>query len=257
MKIRVLGASGSEVKGRYLTGFLIDRTLLIDPGSATAILTLDEQSGIENILLSHGHLDHVRDIPFIADNRLISGGKSSLTVWGLRETIDALRRHIFNDILWPDFTRIPSEKQPLLVFKPLIPMVETGIGEFSVLPIPVTHSQPATGFIISAGDVKIGYSGDTGNTDLFWTEVKKQGVKDVIVEVSFPDRLRDVAVASGHYCPVLLMGDMKRHGLEETRCYITHMKPQFIDDIRRELSGNIDARFLKSGDIIEVKYLRK
>ncbi len=252
MKIRVLGASGSEVKGRYLTGFFIDRTLLLDPGSATAILTLDEQAGIENILLSHGHLDHVRDIPFLADNRLISGGKRPLTVWGLQETIDALRRHIFNEVLWPDFTRIPSEEHPLLVFNPLEPMVETGIGGFSVLPVPVAHSLPAAGFIISAGDVKVGYSGDTGSTDLFWEEVKNQRVKDVIVEVSFPDRLRDVAVRSGHYCPVLLKGDMKRHGLEEIRCYITHMKPQFIDDIRRELSGNIDARFLKSGDLIKL-----
>jgi len=254
VKIRVLGASGSEVKGRYLTGFLVDRTMLIDPGSATAILTLDEQAGIENILLSHGHLDHVRDIPFIADNLLISGVGRSLTLWGLQETIDALRRHIFNEVLWPDFTRIPSREQPLLVFKPLEPMVEIRIGEFSILPVPVTHSLPATGLIISAGDVKIGYSGDTGSTDLFWEEVKSQSVKDVIVEVSFPDRLRNVAETSGHYCPGLLKGSMKRHGLEEIRCYIAHMKPQFIDEIRRELSRNIDARFLKSGDIIVIKH---
>jgi cAMP phosphodiesterase len=253
VKIRVLGASGSEVKGRYLTGFLIDQTLLLDPGSATAILTLDEQARIENLLLSHGHLDHVRDIPFLADNLLTLGVERPLIVWGLQETIDALRRHIFNEIIWPDFTRIPSRERPVLIFKSLEPMVEMRIGEFSILPVPVAHSLPAAGFIISkAGDVRIGYSGDTGSTDLFWQEVRNQRVKDVIVEVSFPDRLRDVAEASGHYAPSLLMEDLRKYRLEEIRCHITHMKPQFMDEIREELTGRIDVRFLKSGDLIEV-----
>ena len=36
----------------------------------------------------------------------------------LPETLAALRAHIFNGVIWPDFTRLPSAEQPTLALEP-------------------------------------------------------------------------------------------------------------------------------------------
>ena len=37
----------------------------------------------------------------------------------LPETLAALRTHIFNGVIWPDFTRLPSAEQPMLALVPI------------------------------------------------------------------------------------------------------------------------------------------
>ncbi|NDD54732.1 3',5'-cyclic-nucleotide phosphodiesterase, partial [bacterium] len=33
-----------------------------------------------------------------------------------QSTIAALKAHVFNDIIWPDFTRLPTSKLPFIQF---------------------------------------------------------------------------------------------------------------------------------------------
>jgi phosphoribosyl 1,2-cyclic phosphodiesterase len=68
MRVRALGVAGGEVPGRGLTSFLVDERLALDAGHLTASLTLDAQAALDAILLSHAHLDHVKDVAFLADN---------------------------------------------------------------------------------------------------------------------------------------------------------------------------------------------
>ena len=117
MKIRVLGCSGSIAAGSRTTSFLVDQDILLDAGTGVGDLTLDELARIEHICISHSHLDHVLSIGLLADSvmRLRGAqGKGPIQVHALPETLAALRQHIFNGVIWPDFTRLPSADAPLL-----------------------------------------------------------------------------------------------------------------------------------------------
>lgn len=62
VRIRVLGASGSEVAGHHCPAFAVDGQLLLDAGTIGVSLTIDEEQEIRYILLTHAHLDHVSGV---------------------------------------------------------------------------------------------------------------------------------------------------------------------------------------------------
>ena len=97
MEIRVLGCYGSQLPGYNTTSFLLDGKILLDGGTITSVLTTEEQLKIEVILITHAHLDHIRDIMFLADNLCYQKKKQPLLVLSTSRVIAALRRHIFNN----------------------------------------------------------------------------------------------------------------------------------------------------------------
>src|SRR5688572_3673928 len=105
MEIKVLGCHGGETTKHRTSSFLLDGVLAVDAGATSGTLTLKEQKRISSVLVSHAHLDHVRDLASLADNRCQMGGKP-LVVAGTPWTINALKKHFFNNILWPDFSKI-------------------------------------------------------------------------------------------------------------------------------------------------------
>ena len=94
----MLGCYGGQLLGFHLTSFLLNDSILLDAGSPTEDLNLEEQHGIRHIFLSHIHLDHIKDIAFLADNRSLKrlGGTDQnrhLIVHSLKENLDVLRKH--------------------------------------------------------------------------------------------------------------------------------------------------------------------
>ncbi|MDO8889712.1 MAG: 3',5'-cyclic-nucleotide phosphodiesterase, partial [Hydrogenophaga sp.] len=119
MKVRVLGCSGAIAHGCRTTSFLLDHDVLIDAGTGVGDLTLDEMAQIDHVLLTHSHLDHVASLPLMLDAvaaRRLSAGAQPLQVHALPGTIAALKAHIFNNLIWPDFSAIPSAERPLMRF---------------------------------------------------------------------------------------------------------------------------------------------
>src|SRR5262245_10454772 len=108
MKIRVLGAFGSEGLGQRPSAFLVDESLLIDAGTVTGALTVPEQLEIHHALVSHSHLDHIAGLAFLTETLASSGVPASVTVAGMPPVVSALRSSVFNNVLWPDFAQIPS-----------------------------------------------------------------------------------------------------------------------------------------------------
>ena len=47
-----------------------------------------------------------------------AAGRPPIGVHALPATIDALRTHVFNGVIWPDFTRLPSAEHPVLELVP-------------------------------------------------------------------------------------------------------------------------------------------
>ena len=121
MILQVLGCSGSIAAGCKTTAFLLDDDVLIDAGTGVGDMTLEALARVDHILITHSHLDHVLSIGLLADcvmRARRAAGSAPIQVHALPETLAALRAHIFNGIIWPDFTRLPSAEHPVLEFVP-------------------------------------------------------------------------------------------------------------------------------------------
>ncbi len=255
MKIRVLGSSGSEVPGHNLPAFLIDDEILMDAGTIGLSLTNDQQWKINHILISHSHLDHIKGIPFLLDNIVIRNKKHDITVMSGKDVLSDLKKNVMNDRIWPDFTKIPNKKNPVLKFKAINPNRSVNINGYKVLCEKVTHSVPAYGYIIVGKNGKaVAYTGDTGPTDLFWKKVNGIDLCCLIIEVSFPNRQSKLAIASGHLTASLLKKELKKLETLPSKVYITHAKPQFMKDIKKEVKalGMNNIEILQDNKIITV-----
>ena len=236
MRLRVLGCHGGELPDCRSTCFLIDDALAIDAGALTSALTLPELDRVEHILVSHSHFDHVKDLPMVTDN-LVLRRKKPITVWASTACARTLKTHMFNQGLWPDFTRIPTRAAPALVYRVIPEGSYSRVCGLSVKPVRVNHPVFATGFILREPGTSIIYSGDTGPTEAIWKAARRlPDLQAVIVECSFPNALEEVALASGHLTPALLERELERLGRPEVPVYLYHMKPLHLADIARELA---------------------
>ena len=118
VRIRVLGASGGELRGHGSTCFLVDGRLALDAGALTSRLDLAELDRVDHVLVTHAHLDHVKDVPLLAD-LMVGRRRRPVTVHASPGATETLRRSLFNGRLWPDFTRIPSARSPVVRLEPV------------------------------------------------------------------------------------------------------------------------------------------
>ncbi len=242
MKLRVLGCYGGELPDRRLPGFLIDDTLLVDAGSVTSVLPLTAQARIDHVLVSHAHLNHVVSLAFLIDN-VVSLRTSPVKVWSTAPILQNLRDHLFNNILWPDFTCIPSSSSPILSLRTLQAGRREEIGRFQVTAIPVHHPVATVGFILDGEEGSLVYTGDTGPTEQIWEAIRSlPSVRALIVETSFPNRLDAVAVASGHLTPHKLALEIQKVPTS-VPVYIYHIKPQFLEEVIQEISRTFPRPF--------------
>lgn len=236
MQFRVLGGSGGEMPGHHLSSYLVDDALLIDAGSTTAVLGLKAQQKIKNALITHAHLDHVMSLATLSDN--LFGIAGTIRVWGLPDVVAALRGSFFNDTLWPDFTRITADSQsaPILSLHELAEETAVTIGGFEVTAVRVNHAVTSTAFFIENRKAALLHVGDTGPTERVWDLARaKKNLRAVVLEASFPNRLQEVADLSRHLTPFTLAGEAAKLGRPAVSILVTHLKPQYREEIVGEL----------------------
>jgi ribonuclease BN (tRNA processing enzyme) len=252
MKLRVLGSAGAEFPNFRPPAFLIDDHLLLDAGTIGAVLTEEEQSGLQHIWITHSHLDHIRGIPALADNIIINNLRHTVTVYSIRDVVSAMQQHLFNNIIWPDFTVIPSPENPVMAFETIETGREYAVSNYSIRAIPVNHTVPAVGFRVCHGATTLVYSGDTGPTDEIWRYA--DGIDALIVEVSFPNSMESLALLTKHLTCSLLKAELDKILVLPKRIFITHPKPQFVDVIRSEVNslGIKGIELLHDGAVFEI-----
>jgi ribonuclease BN (tRNA processing enzyme) len=236
MKIKVLGASGSVTQERNTAAFLLDDFLLLDAGTVSSLLNQKAQNRITHILLSHAHLDHIKSIPFLIDNLNIKNKNKFISICSGKEVLQDLKRHIFNDRIWPDFSKIPSASQGIIRYHPIPTKRSFSIGPYRIYAHKVNHTVPAYGYLIEDADKNaLVYSGDSGPTQKIWEGMKGHRVKGLIIEVSFPDALRKMAILSGHLTPSLLKKEIQKMPILPEKLFITHPKFGYLKRIEKEL----------------------
>lgn len=256
MKVKVLGSSGAELPGYNSSAFLVDGRILLDAGTIGTSLRENRQWEIRDILITHAHLDHIKAIPFLADNIVIKQRRHSVTLYGTEVTLKTLRDHLLNNKLWPDFTRISASIEPVIKMKAIVPGKSFRIHGYSVTAYPMSHTVPAVGYVIrdSSGRILL-YTGDTGPTQQIWAAAHR--IHLMIIEVSFPNSMGDLAVKTGHLTPKLLGLEIDKMKHRPEKILITHIKPQYMAKIGKELQGikkkkQVAIQVIKDGRIYEV-----
>ena len=239
MELRVLGCHGGETPHHRTSAFLLDQKLVIDAGALTSTLALEEQYALEAAVVSHAHLDHVRDLATLADNRC-QAGCPPLPIGATRRTIATLKKHFFNNRLWPDFSVIPSIARPTIRWV-VVPAGEKPVqlGGYEIRGVPVSHTIDTTALIVTGGGGTLAYSGDTGPTDRLWETLARQpDLRALIMEVSFPNREQRIASLSGHHTPRTLAADLRKLARpKDLPTLLFHIKPRYQREVERECAG--------------------
>jgi ribonuclease BN (tRNA processing enzyme) len=254
MKIQVLGASGGIGGPARTSALRVDDDILIDAGTGVGDLPLSALRAVDHVFLTHSHLDHVTSLPFLLDS-VGADRDRPVSVHAQEATIAALREHLFNGVLWPDFSRIPTPQAPFLTYRPLPPGGETTLGERRLRGIPVNHILPAVGYLIQGPRGSLAFSGDTTVTDEFWRVLNAcADLRYVIVETTFPDAEAELSRISKHLCPSMLVGELKKLK-PGPAVYITHLMPGAEEKIMREIARHIPhntPRRLMQGEVLEL-----
>ncbi len=238
MNLHVLGCSGAIAAGCKTTAFLLDGDVLIDAGTGVGDLALEDLAKVDHILISHSHLDHVLSIGLLADSvmRLRKAqSRPAIQVRALPQTLAALRQHIFNGVIWPDFTRLPSAENPVLELVPI------AIGDVLTLSgkrievLSASHTVPAVGFAVDSGSAGWWvYTGDTGPNPALWQRLQDMQVAHLVIETAFSDEEHQLASISRHLCPTALGHELAQLA-GSVDVHITHIKPGEMEAVMAEI----------------------
>jgi ribonuclease BN (tRNA processing enzyme) len=230
-----------------MTCLLVNGTVALDAGSLSQVLPIEQQVEVRSILLSHSHMDHTNSLPFFIEN--VFGRGEGIDIHASSPTIYAIRKYLFNNATWPDFTRLPNHLLPSVRFQEFeseVPLVLDGV---TFTPIPVEHLVPTHGFLIEENGAAVLWSSDTGPTQRFWEVANRTpNLKAVCIETSFDNSLQPVADVSLHLTPRTLVEELRK--LEKkVPVFIHHLKPPCLARIREEVRQlkNPDVEFLEQG----------
>ena len=255
MLFTVLGCSGGIGEpGGHTTSFLVDDDILIDAGTGVSALPLAALARIEHVFLTHSHLDHLACLPLLIDS-VADLRERPVVVHGHPETLEALQHHIFNDVIWPDFSRIPSSIAPLLRYEELLADDPYVLGERRITALPVDHGIPAYAYLLESPTGSLLFSGDTAGDASFWRLIEaRPTLQHLVVEVAFAERCAALAHKARHIHPSLAIPPLTRLP-DSLQLHITHTKPGHSQEIRAALRaalGPTRLDFLVTGQVIPV-----
>ena len=224
-----------------MTTFLIDGETALDAGALTETLPLGAQQRVRRVALTHAHFDHFASLPFLVAN-LAGRASAPLEIAAPEPVLSAIRKHVFNDSTWPDFTRLPSPARPTMRFRSIAEGRPWRAGSVTFTPVAVDHLIPGYGYVVAKPGRAVVFSGDTGPTERLWRAARRvRNLKAVFLEVSFSDAQADVARESGHMTPRLVAKELLKIP-PDVPVYLYHMKPPSLARIRREIAALREPR---------------
>ena len=166
----------------------------------------------------------------------------AVEIHALPETLDALRRHLFNDELWPDFSVIPSPNDPTIRYTEVEPEQAYDVCGLRITPIRVNHLVPCVGYKVEDGRDAFIFTSDTAETDRIWEVANATpNLRLVIAEASFPNEQAWLAEASRHLTPAKLGVELKKLR-PQVPVRIYHLTPGDRDTMLPQLQAIGDPR---------------
>ncbi|TAH40668.1 MAG: 3',5'-cyclic-nucleotide phosphodiesterase [Betaproteobacteria bacterium] len=254
MKLKVLGCSGG-IGGAQArtTSFLVDEDILVDCGTGVGDLELDALARIDHIFISHAHLDHIAALPLLIDSVGDSRG-APIIIHATAETIRILHSHVFNWLIWPDFSTIPDRHRPFIRFQPIRVNETVRLGRRSITAQPAHHTVPAVSFCLDSGAGQLIYSGDTAYCPELIAAINAQpALRHLIIETAFSDDQRGLALASRHLCPGMVV-EMLAELVVSPEVHISHLKPGQGDRIMQQIVAHeprLPPQRLVQGQVLE------
>jgi ribonuclease BN (tRNA processing enzyme) len=248
MDIEVLGSFGGQSDGCRTTCLLLEGTVALDAGSLSQALPVERQQQVQSIVLSHSHMDHTTSLPFFVEN-VFGKLRDAVDVYASPATIYAVRKHLFNNDVWPDFTRIPNHLLPALRFHELEDERPFTIDGVQFTPFEVEHLVPTFGFLIEKDGTSFLWSSDTGPTKRLWEIANRtENLAAIGLEVSFDNALQPIADLSLHLTPRTVASELRQLA-RPTPVLLHHLKPTCIATIHEQVRAlaNPDLDFLEQG----------
>jgi cAMP phosphodiesterase len=236
--IEFLGTGGTRTPTQGTTCLRVSDHCVIDAGNLINTFG-DDVFTIEHIFLTHSHLDHIIDIPFLAD-LFVTQKKVSLKIYGLKATLDDLRQFIFNHRIWPNFEEITlignSDKTIELIELDL--ESPYNIDDVTLTPFKTNHTEGSCGYIIEKNGSGMLFTADTYRCDRIWEILdERPTLHTLITEVSFPSSFEKLALDSKHLTPALLADELKKCRRNDFSLSVMHLKALFIPTIIEELNA--------------------
>jgi ribonuclease BN (tRNA processing enzyme) len=186
-------------------------------------------------------MDHTNTLPFLIENSFGSNDQP-VSIFCTKRVLAGVRRHLFNNDTWPDFTRIPNHMYPSVKFEEIeiespFTIDDLPGGPLEVTAVEVNHIVPTTGLLLRQGRSSLIFTSDTGPTSRIWEVANAtEDLAAIITEVSFPNRMQDVADVSLHLTPKTLCAELQKLK-RDVPVYLYHFKPPYIEELREELAA--------------------
>lgn len=245
MIFKILGCSGGKYRNFGPTAFVLDDRILIDAGTVMKKLDMKDILALDSVLITHMHFDHIADLPFLLQS-MIEEKKDHFVIYSSEETKEAVFSNIFNFNIWPNLFDI-SDNLEWKVFKHF---EEFDVAGYRITSVPVNHTVPTNGLIFDDGQKSLGFTSDTYITDQFWEECnKKENLKALIIDVSFPNGFEDKAKLTKHLTMNLLLDEITKLDNSNLDIYITHIKPSERAEVIRNIR-DIEKRSIKERIVV-------
>jgi len=254
MDIQILGSYPDELSYRFiLSTYVINGELAIDAGALGLGLAREQQEKINHVIITHTHIDHLASLPIFIGNRWHQA-RPAPAIFAVPYNIAMMKKHVFNNILWPDLQSISDQ---FYEFRDVEPYQVVDLPNFTFHFFPVNHPVPTFGVLLQEKKThqQVLFTSDTSICDVIWIEANRhKHLKAIFSEISFPDSQIDLAQSSGHMTPSLLISELKKLK-HPVPIFLTHYKNQHIAEIEQELARihGYQMHICKAGEMIHLE----
>lgn len=241
MKIQLLPSTfdgdGKATLDQRLTCYVIDECVTLDAGSIAIALTTEQRAKVQDIIVTHVHMDHIASLPIFIDD-LYPTLTQPMRIHATPEVIERLESDVFNWNVYPRFSELKNDFGSVMEYVPIMAGHEFKVAHLTVTAIPVNHIVPTVGVIVSDGKRTVAFSSDTAETDEFWKTVNGLSNLDaILIEASFPNSMAKLAEVSRHFTPASLAEELRKLTHNGLDILAVHLKPAYREQIIEELKA--------------------